>query len=192
MPTDTLRRAPLATRFVPRGAPQCPLPPSYVNSEPAGPLADRFPRITSRRRIRGSAPSRVLVCRSRRVPGRVACCGAGGGTSRSKNDRRHPSRRRQRNHHPTQHSCQWSGPRSVTATLRSSFRTSCSTTSVDAIVSGGHGSHTGPVFPEVGPGQNGKWGDIIPPFDYDNGQQHFDGIELARRISRPRRWLRRS
>ncbi len=50
------------------------------------------------------------------------------------------------------------------------------TTAVGAIVSGGHGSHTGPVFPEVGPGQNGKWGDIIPPFDYDNGQQHFDGF----------------
>ena len=50
------------------------------------------------------------------------------------------------------------------------------TTAVDAIVSGGHGSHTGPVFPEVGPGQNGKWGDIIPAFDYDNGQQHFPGL----------------
>ncbi len=50
------------------------------------------------------------------------------------------------------------------------------TTAVDAIVSRGHGSHTGPVFPEAGPGQNGKWGDIIPPFDYDNGQEHFPGL----------------
>jgi len=50
------------------------------------------------------------------------------------------------------------------------------TTSVDAIVSRGHGSHTGPIFPEAGPGQSGKWGDIIPPFDYDNGQQHFPGL----------------
>ena len=50
------------------------------------------------------------------------------------------------------------------------------TTDADAIIQRGHGSHTGPVFPEVGPGQNGKWGDIIPPFDYDNGQGHFPGL----------------
>jgi hypothetical protein len=28
----------------------------------------------------------------------------------------------------------------------------------------GHGSHTGPIYPEDG------WGDIIPPFDYNNDQ----------------------
>ncbi len=50
------------------------------------------------------------------------------------------------------------------------------TTDADAIIQRGHGSHTGPVFPETGPGQNGKWGDVIPPFDYDNGQEHFDGL----------------
>jgi hypothetical protein len=47
-------------------------------------------------------------------------------------------------------------------------------TAVDSIVKQGHGSHTGPVFPEVGP--DGKWGDIIPPFDYDNGTKHFPGL----------------
>ncbi len=48
------------------------------------------------------------------------------------------------------------------------------TTAVDSIVKQGHGSHTGPVFPEEGP--DGKWGDIIPPFDYDNGNKHFPGL----------------
>ncbi len=48
------------------------------------------------------------------------------------------------------------------------------TSAVDSIVEEGHGSHTGPVFPAVGP--DGNWGDIIPPFDYDNGQQHFAGL----------------
>ncbi len=47
-------------------------------------------------------------------------------------------------------------------------------TAVDSIVKQGHGSHTGPVFPEEGP--DGKWGDIIPPFDYDNGNKHFPGL----------------
>src|SRR4051812_28188238 len=32
------------------------------------------------------------------------------------------------------------------------------TTAVDSIVTQGHGGHTGPVFPAVGP--DGKWGDI--------------------------------
>ena len=50
------------------------------------------------------------------------------------------------------------------------------TTDVDSIITHGHGSHTGPIFPEQGPGQNNRWGDIIPPFDYDNGQQHFPGL----------------
>jgi hypothetical protein len=30
----------------------------------------------------------------------------------------------------------------------------------------GHAKHTGPIFPATGP--NGKWGDIIPPFDYND------------------------
>jgi hypothetical protein len=49
------------------------------------------------------------------------------------------------------------------------------TSPVDSIVAEGHGSHTGPVYPAVGP--DGNWGDIIPPFDYDNGQQHFAGVD---------------
>src|SRR4029078_3770360 len=48
------------------------------------------------------------------------------------------------------------------------------TSAPDSIVAEGHGSHTGPVFPAFGP--DGQWGDIIPPFDYDNGQQHFAGL----------------
>ena len=48
------------------------------------------------------------------------------------------------------------------------------TTTVDSVVEQGHGSHAGPVFPAVGP--DGTWGDIIPPFDYDDGQQHFPGL----------------
>ena len=47
------------------------------------------------------------------------------------------------------------------------------TTAADSIVDQGHISHTGPVFPAVG--GDGRWGDIIPPFDYDNGRQHFPG-----------------
>jgi hypothetical protein len=46
------------------------------------------------------------------------------------------------------------------------------TTDADSIIKEGHGSHTGPIFPETGP--NGKWGDIIPPFDYTGG--HFPGL----------------
>jgi hypothetical protein len=48
------------------------------------------------------------------------------------------------------------------------------TAAVDSIVAQGHGGHTGPVFPAVGP--DGAWGDIIPPFDYANGSQHFAGL----------------
>ncbi len=48
------------------------------------------------------------------------------------------------------------------------------TAAADLIVQQGHGSHTGPVFPAVG--ADGRWGDVIPPFDYDNGQQHFPGL----------------
>jgi hypothetical protein len=38
----------------------------------------------------------------------------------------------------------------------------------NGIVPNGHGTHTGPIFPNVGP--DGKWGDIIPPFDGYPGQ----------------------
>jgi hypothetical protein len=38
----------------------------------------------------------------------------------------------------------------------------------NGIVPNGHGTHTGPIFPSVGP--DGKWGDIIPPFDGYPGQ----------------------
>jgi len=38
----------------------------------------------------------------------------------------------------------------------------------NGIVPNGHGTHTGPVFPSVGP--DGKWGDIIPAFDGYPGQ----------------------
>ena len=44
------------------------------------------------------------------------------------------------------------------------------TTSVEAIRVQAHSGHTGPVFPAP------DWGDIIPPFDYDNGQQQFPGL----------------
>jgi hypothetical protein len=42
----------------------------------------------------------------------------------------------------------------------------------NSIISHGHGDHTGPIFPKEGP--DGKWGDIIPRFDYDGG--HFPGL----------------
>lgn len=38
----------------------------------------------------------------------------------------------------------------------------------NGVVPNGHGTHTGPIFPSVGP--DGKWGDIIPPFDGYPGQ----------------------
>ena len=45
--------------------------------------------------------------------------------------------------------------------------------SVNSILGGnGHAGHTGPVYPEKGP--DGKWGDIIPPFEYDG--QVFEGL----------------
>src|SRR4051812_18378930 len=46
------------------------------------------------------------------------------------------------------------------------------TTDADSIVKQGHGDHTGPIFPNEGP--DGKWGDIIPPFDYSGG--HYPGL----------------
>jgi hypothetical protein len=45
-------------------------------------------------------------------------------------------------------------------------------TDVESIIKEGHGSHTGPIFPATGP--DGKWGDIVPPFDYSGG--HFPGL----------------
>lgn len=46
------------------------------------------------------------------------------------------------------------------------------TTDADSIVQKGHGDHTGPIFPNEG--ADGKWGDIIPPFDYSGG--HYPGL----------------
>lgn len=45
------------------------------------------------------------------------------------------------------------------------------TTSANAIINAGHGSHTGPVFPAT---SDGAWGDVIPPFDYSGGR--FPGL----------------
>jgi hypothetical protein len=42
------------------------------------------------------------------------------------------------------------------------------TTDVESIISQGHGSHTGPLYPADG------WGDIIPSFDYSGGT--FPGV----------------
>jgi hypothetical protein len=46
------------------------------------------------------------------------------------------------------------------------------TSDANSIIKAGHGDHTGPVFPETGP--DGRWGDIIPPFDYSGG--HYNGL----------------
>jgi hypothetical protein len=46
------------------------------------------------------------------------------------------------------------------------------TTDGNSIIKAGHGDHTGPIYPNLG--TDGKWGDIIPPFDYDGG--HFNGL----------------
>lgn len=47
----------------------------------------------------------------------------------------------------------------------------------NGIVPNGHGTHTGPIFPNVGP--DGKWGDIIPPFDGYQGQNFTaEGIAI--------------
>jgi hypothetical protein len=43
----------------------------------------------------------------------------------------------------------------------------------------GHDSHDGPVFEPGLKDQQIKWGDIIPEFDYDGGNQHYDGKNLA-------------
>ncbi len=42
----------------------------------------------------------------------------------------------------------------------------------------GHADHTGPVWDPTLKAQHIKWGDIIPPFDYQDGQSvaHFDGL----------------
>jgi hypothetical protein len=39
----------------------------------------------------------------------------------------------------------------------------------------GHADHTGPVWNPTLKAQHIEWGDIIPPFDYGEGQ-HFDGL----------------
>jgi len=44
---------------------------------------------------------------------------------------------------------------------------------------GGHITHTGPIWDPTIKGNGGSWGDIIPPFDYTDGNnvvQHFDGL----------------
>jgi hypothetical protein len=45
------------------------------------------------------------------------------------------------------------------------------TVDVAAVLSGGHGDHTGPVFDPSLTKQDG-WGDIIPPFDFGPGEQY--------------------
>jgi hypothetical protein len=54
------------------------------------------------------------------------------------------------------------------------------TVSANSIVkNNGHDSHDGQVF-EPGLKDLGiEWGDIIPEFDFDNGQQHYDGQNLG-------------
>ena len=52
------------------------------------------------------------------------------------------------------------GPKAITVDQSSIFN--------NGIVPNGHGTHTGPIFPLTGP--DGKWGDIIPPFDGYPGQ----------------------
>ena len=52
------------------------------------------------------------------------------------------------------------GPQPITVDQSSIFN--------NGIVPNGHGTHTGPIFPATGP--DGKWGDIIPPFDGYPGQ----------------------
>jgi hypothetical protein len=52
------------------------------------------------------------------------------------------------------------GPQAITVDQSSIFN--------NGIVPNGHGTHTGPIFPATGP--DGKWGDIIPPFDGYPGQ----------------------
>jgi len=44
-----------------------------------------------------------------------------------------------------------------------------------SITHAGHGGHEGPVFD---PSATGKWGDIIPPFDFGPGAQ-FDGLNWS-------------
>ena len=49
------------------------------------------------------------------------------------------------------------------------------TVDFNSVMLGGHGSHTGPVFdPAV---QGGTWGDIIPAFDFGDGNQ-YAGMNL--------------
>jgi len=42
-------------------------------------------------------------------------------------------------------------------------------------VKAGHGAHEGPIYFE---GIEGRWGDIIPAFDFGDGKQ-FDGMNLG-------------
>lgn len=44
-------------------------------------------------------------------------------------------------------------------------------TSIQAFFNSGHISHTGPIFPAVGP--DNKWGDIYPPNQYDEDGQNW-------------------
>jgi hypothetical protein len=45
------------------------------------------------------------------------------------------------------------------------------TVDVAAVLNGGHGDHTGPLF-DPSLGKQGNWGDIIPPFDFGPGEQY--------------------
>ena len=54
------------------------------------------------------------------------------------------------------------------------------TVSANSIVrNNGHDSHDGPVFEPGLKDQGIEWGDIIPEFDYDEGQEHYDGQNLG-------------
>jgi hypothetical protein len=51
------------------------------------------------------------------------------------------------------------------------------TVDVAAVLNGGHGDHTGPVFDPSLPTHE-AWGDIIPPFDFGPGEQ-YAGMNLT-------------
>lgn len=50
-------------------------------------------------------------------------------------------------------------------------------TDADSIIKEGHGLHLGPIFPFTR--ISGKWGDVIPPFDYTGG--HYPGLNWTAR-----------
>jgi hypothetical protein len=63
------------------------------------------------------------------------------------------------------------------ATQSASNPYSLVTVDVAAVLDGGHGDHTGPIFDPSVPKQDG-WGDIIPAFDFGPGEQ-YPGMNLT-------------